>query len=139
MLFPIRRDTRRVVDPRQFLTALLLGDLDALLHIANGVEVLGEFGPVALWERPFQLHNLLAHGIKNALPAMQPDQPRLWVGASAITKQTLENDAWVILRRQGRVSALPGNRVGVGTRKTGVASARCLAGFNGQLERGQLG
>ena len=56
----------------------------------------------------------------------------------AVAEQMFEHHARIVLRRQGCIGASPRDRVGVGTRKTGVAGARHVAGLDSQLERCQL-
>ena len=116
-----------MIDERQLLIALRLGDLDALLDVADRVEILGELGPVALRQRALQVRDLLAHRVEHAALLAEPREPHLRIGAGAVAEQPLEHHARVVLRRQRRVLALPADRVGVGARESGVARARRLA------------
>ena len=114
VIFPARRDAGGMIDERQLLIALRLGNLDALLHVANRVEILGQLRPIALRQRSLQVRELLAHRIEHAPLLAQPRQPDLRIGAGAVAEQALEHDARVVLRRQRRVRALPADRVRVG-------------------------
>ncbi len=60
------------------------------------------------------------------------------IRAPCVAEQMFEHHARIVLRRQGCIGASPRDRVGVGTRKTGVAGARHVAGLDSQLERCQL-
>ena len=60
VIFPAGRDACWMIDERQLLIALRLGNLDALLHAANGVEIFGQLRPIALREHALQARNFLA-------------------------------------------------------------------------------
>src|SRR3989442_1472554 len=100
-----------MIDERQLLVALRLGNLDALLHAANGVEIFGELRPIALRERALQVRHFLADRVEHASLLAQPREPDSRIRAGAVAKQTLEHDARVVLRRKRRVLALPADRV----------------------------
>ena len=132
------RNARRVIDDRQLPAALLLRLLDAPLDVANRVEVLDQLGAIARAERALQRRRLLDHRVEDALVLLDASAPRLRIRAAAVAEQPLEHRARVVLRRQRRVRAAPGDRVGVGAGEPDVAGARRLAGLDGQLERRQL-
>ena len=138
MIFPARRDARGMIDERQLLIALRLGNLDALFDVANGVEVFGELRPIALRKNPLKARHFLADRIEHAALLAQPRAPRLWIRAGAVAEQALEDHTRVVLGGQRRVLTLPADGVRVRTREPGVAGARRLAGLDGELERRHL-
>src|SRR5713226_7423206 len=127
-----------MVDERQLFVALFLGDLDALLDIANRVEILRELRAIGLRKRALHPGDLLPDGVQDAPLLPDAGETHVRIGASAVAEQPFEDDARVVLRRQRRVLTLPRNRVGVGARKPGIARAGGFTRLDRELERRKL-
>ena len=135
-----------MVDQRQFLAAQFFGNLYALFDIANGVEILREFGPIALGKRPLELRHLLAHRVKNALMLLQSFFASGTVRAAAVAKQLFEYRPRIPLHGQRLCRAPPRQGVCVGAAQVTRAGAcvsrqvhrklkRCHLRFPGEMSR----
>ena len=123
------------------LRALRFGLLDAPLDVADRVEVLGQLrrdraAPSPRCSRPTSI----GHRVEDAAVLLRcaPRRDRR-VGGAAVAEQPLEHRARVVLHRQRRRRAAPGDRVGVGAAVAGVARRRrTRVDSMRQLERGEL-
>ena len=70
------RDADRLVERRNLAVALLLGLVDAALHVAHGVEILIELGPVACAQRLLEAGHAVADVVEDAAVLPDARQPR---------------------------------------------------------------
>ena len=129
-----RRDAGRRRRHRQVGGQLLPGLLDTALDLADVGQVLIEPRPIGRRQRALQRRRFTEHRVEQAdrLRRAAPCAARRRV---AVAEQPLEDDLRVVLHRQRRVRALPGDRVAIGS----SSGRRRSSGwpFDHQLERRQ--
>ena len=138
VIFKDRRCALRLLHRRQLEVALLLGFLDAPLHVANRVGILIDLGLILRSEVPLEAHELLGHRIENALVLPQPRVARGAVRAAAVAKQPLEHRSRIPLHRQRLRRAAPGERVRVHAAQDAGACPRVGRSVHRELERWHL-
>src|SRR5262249_53118535 len=111
VILPAGRNARGMINERQLPLALRFRNLNPPLHTSNGVEILDQLGPIALWESALKMLELLADGIEHAALLAQPRKSGLWIGAGTVPKQALEDNPRIVLCRQRRILALPADCV----------------------------
>src|SRR5258708_2204855 len=107
------RDALWVSYNRQIPSILLFGPLDAAFNIANGLEVLAQFGAIARPKSSLHLSHRLGHRIQNATVLLLAGQPCRGISTAAVTKHTLENCSRIIFHRQGSRCTTPGDGIDV--------------------------
>ena len=138
VVFPTRGNSRGTLHFRQF-AILLFRDLDAPLDPADRVEILGQLRAIGGRQSAAEARRFRIDRIEQALLLTRPRRAFFGVRAARIREQPLEHEPRIVLRRQRRARTGPAQRIRVRARVAGIATARCLAGFNPQLERRDLG
>jgi hypothetical protein len=113
-----------------------LGVLDALLHVAHGVEVLRHLEAVGGSEAAQERRRLGGHRIEDAPVLAQAREPLLGIGGVAVAEEALEHDARLRLHRHGRRLVAPRDRVEVRAAVALLADADQLV-LHAQLERSE--
>ena len=133
------RDARRLIDDRKIRGALLFCLLNAPLDVAHGVEILRELVAIGGVQRPLDVGNALGDRVEQALVRPEPHHARRPIGGVVAAEHPLEHRPRVVLHRQRRGRASPGDRVGVGAAESSVARSGEVARVDAELERRQLG
>ena len=139
MLFIIGRHTRGPLHQGQFPGICFFGHVDAPLDVANGVEILGEFGAVARTDFRRETGHLPRYDVENAAVLLHAAAVLCRVGAVTLPEQALEHPARIVFHRERRCGAAPRHRIEIGVAVGAVAAAAGLAGLQGEFERSQLG
>ena len=115
---------------------LLLGELDAPLDFANGIQIFGHAIAIVRAQAALQTPHLAGDGVENAALLLDAFQPL--GGGRAVAEQAVEHHARIDLHGQRRGGRAPGNRVHVGATEADVAGAdQAAVILGGQFERRQ--
>ena len=136
-----QRNARRRRDRRQLAVGLLLGELDAPLDAADGLEVLVELPAVVGGEARLEMADLPLHRVEDAPLLLDAAATRLGARVAHVAEQALEDDARVGLARHRRRAVGP-RVVEVGATEAPVARRHAVHGvaaLERELQRRQLG
>src|SRR5256885_7516891 len=100
MVFPVRRNARRVFNQRDF-AMVGFGDLNPPLYAADGIEILGELRAIVLRKCTLEMRDLVAYRVEDAFLLAHETQPPFPAGAAAVAKKAFEHKARIVLCRQG--------------------------------------
>ena len=101
------QETGRPLHVGKFSGGLFLGQLNAPLDIANGIEIFGELAAVTGSELPQQASHTLGDRIQDTALFLDQAAPLGRVGAALLTEQAFENPARVMLHGERRGGTAP--------------------------------
>ena len=139
VLLERRGHARRLVEDRQFASALRFGVLNPAFDVADRLEVLAQLCAVARPEPLPQAGYLGVDRVEDAAVLLHARQPHARIRAATVPEHPLEDDARIVLHRQRRGRTAPRDRVRVGAAEAAVAGARAdISGLHRQLQRSEL-